>query len=92
MKGEKFEVEFVDGTKKQAYLVTRIKVDEKDSEYVYYAIEDDDDPNGNVSIFASKVAVIDGKEFMVNLENEDERQFAYKVFAETYKKLKEEKK
>lgn len=92
MKGEKFEVEFIDGTKKQATLVTRIKVDEKNVEYVYYAIEDDDDPNGNASIYASKIEVIDGKEVMKNLTDEEERQYAYKVFSETYKKLREEKK
>lgn len=92
MKGEKFEVEFIDGTKKEATLVTRIKSDEKNIEYVYYAIEDDTDPNGNASIYASKIVDVDGKEVMKNLDDEDERQYAYKVFSETYKKLREEKK
>ena len=91
MKGEKFEIELIDGTKKQATLVTRIKSDEKGYEYIYYAIDDDDDENGNASIYASKIIRENDKDVIKNLDNEDERQFAYKIFSETYKKLREQK-
>ena len=91
MKGEKFEIELIDGTKKQATLVTIIKSEEKGIEYIYYAIDDDDDENGNASIYASKLVIENDKEVMKNLDNEDERQYAYKLFSETYKKLREEK-
>ena len=33
MKGEKFEIELTDGTKKEATFVTRIKSEEKNTEY-----------------------------------------------------------
>ena len=91
MKGEKFEIELIDGSKKQATFVTRIKSEEKAIEYIYYAIDDDDDENGNASIYASKIITENEKEVIKNLDNEDERQYAYKLFSETYKKLREEK-
>ena len=91
MKGEKFEIELIDGTKKQATLVTRIKSEENNNEYIYYAIDDDDNENGTASIYASKIVIEDNKEVVKNLDNEDERQYAYKLFSETYKKLREQK-
>ena len=91
MKGEKFEIELIDGTKKEATLDTRIKSDDKGYEYIYYAIDDDDDENGNASIYASKIIKENDKDVIKNLDNEDERQFAYKIFSETYKKLREQK-
>lgn len=91
MKGEKFEIELIDGTKKEATLVTRIKSEEKNIEYVYYAIDDDDAEDGNASIYASKILRENDKDVIKNLDNEDERQYAYKLFSETYKKLREEK-
>lgn len=91
MKGEKFEVELIDGSKKEATLVTIIKSDEKNIEYVYYSIDDDQDAAGNASIYASKIVIKEGKEVIVNLDDEDERQYAYKLFSETYKKLREQK-
>lgn len=91
MKGEKFEIELIDGTKKQATLVTRIKSEEKNIEYIYYAIDDDEEENGNASIYASKILKENDKDVIKNLDNEDERQYAYKLFSETYKKLREEK-
>lgn len=91
MKGEKFEIELADGTKKEASFVTRIKSEEKNIEYIYYAIDDDDDANGNVTIYASKIVMENDKEVIRNLDGEEERQYAYKLFAETYKKLREQK-
>ena len=92
MKEEKFEIELIDGTKKQATLIAVIKSEEKNIEYVYYSIDDDDEEDGNASIFASKIVETDGKEFIKNLDDEDERQYAYNLFSETYKKLREQKK
>ncbi|MBQ9023795.1 MAG: DUF1292 domain-containing protein [Bacilli bacterium] len=91
MKGEKFEIELIDGSKKEATLVTRIKSEEKGFEYIYYAIDDDNEENGNASIYASKIIKENDKEVIKNLDNEDERQYAYKLFSETYKKLREQK-
>ena len=91
MKGEKFEVEFVDGSKKEASLVTIIKSEEKGIEYIYYSIDEDENEEGNVSIYASKIINENGEDVVKNLDNEDERQYAYKLFSETYKKLKEQK-
>lgn len=91
MKGEKFEIELIDGSKKQATLVTRIKSEEKNIEYIYYAIDDDNDDDGNASIYASKILKDNDKDIIKNLDNEDERQYAYKLFSETYKKLREQK-
>lgn len=91
MKDEKFEIELTDGTKKMASLVTIIKSEEKNTEYIYYAIDDDDNENGNASIYASKIIKENDKDIIKNLLDEDERQFAYKLFSETYKKLREQK-
>lgn len=91
MKGKTFEIELIDGTKKEATFVTRIKSEEKNMEYIYYSIDDDDDENGNVSIYASKIVRENDKDIIRNLDDEDERQYAYKLFAETYKKLREQK-
>lgn len=88
--GEKFEIELTDGSKKEATLITRIKEEGTDIEYLYYSVEDGDNSE-NVSIFAAKLIVEDGKEVMKNLDNEEERQNAYKIFSETYKKIREQK-
>lgn len=89
--GDKFEIELTDGTKKEATLITRIRQEGTDIDYLYYSV-DEDDNSGNVSIFASKIVNEDGKEVMKNLDNEDERQNAYKIFSETYKKIREQNK
>ena len=87
--GDKFEVELANGNKKEATLITRVKPEGKDIEYIYYFIEDEEDSN-NVAIYASKVVKEDNKNVMKDLENEDERQEAYKIFSETYKSLREQ--
>ena len=89
--GDKFEVELANGNKKEATLITRVKPEGKDIEYIYYFIEDEEDSN-NVAIYASKVVKEDNKNVMKDLENEDERQEAYKIFSETYKSLREQAK
>lgn len=90
--GDKFEIELTDGTKKEATLITRIRQEGTDVDYLYYSVDSEDDNSGNVSIFASKIVNKDGKEVMKNLDNEDERQNAYKIFSETYKKIREQNK
>ena len=57
---------------------------------IYYFIKNTDD--NNVSIYASKIVKEDSKEIMKDLDNEDERQEAYKIFSETYKSLRESEK
>lgn len=89
---DKFEIELTDGTKKEATLITRIKQEGTDTEYLYYSVNDEDNSGGDVSIFASKLVIEDGKEVMKNLVDEEERQNAYKIFSETYKKIREQNK
>lgn len=88
MKGEKFEVNIEGLGKKEATLITIIKSEEKNIEYVYYSIDEEDE---SASIYASKIVNEDGKDVIKNLDNEEERQYAYNLFSETYKKLKDEK-
>ena len=40
--GDKFEVELANGNKKEATLITRVKPEGKDIEYIYYFIEDEE--------------------------------------------------
>lgn len=87
--GEKFIVTLEDGKDAQATLITRLKVEGTDIEYAYYSI---DEENNNVSILASRVVVENNEEVFKDLENEEERQVAYELFSETYKRLKEEDK
>ena len=84
--GEKFEVELNKKKKKEATLITRIKSEGSTNEYIYYFIKNDND--NDVSIYASKIVIENGKNMMKNLENEEERQEAYKIFSETYKSLR----
>ena len=85
--GDKFEIELKNGKKEEATLITRINAENTKNEYIYYFIKNTDD--NNVSIYASRIIKEDGKEIMKDLENEEERQEAYKIFSETYKSLRE---
>ena len=73
--GDKFEIELKNGKKEEATLITRINAENTKNEYIYYFIKNTGD--NNVSIYASKI------------ENEEERQEAYRIFSETYKSLRE---
>lgn len=88
--GDKFEIELKNGEKEEATLITRINAENAKNEYIYYFIKNTDD--NNVSIYASKIVKEDGKEIMKDLESEEERQEAYKIFSETYKSLRESEK
>lgn len=88
--GDKFEIELKNGKKEEATLITRINAENAKNEYIYYFIKNTDD--NNVSIYASRIIKEDGKEIMKDLENEEERQEAYKIFSETYKSLRENNK
>ena len=85
--GDKFEIELKNGKKEEATLITRINSENTKNEYIYYFIKNTGD--NNVSIYASKIVKEDGKEIMKDLENEEERQEAYRIFSETYKSLRE---
>lgn len=87
--GETFEITLTDGTKKQAKVLTTIKQEGVDTEYFYYSVEEND---GNVSIYAAKLVKENGKDVMKNLDDENERQEAYRVFSETYKAIRESNK
>lgn len=85
--GDKFEIELKNGKKEEATLITRINAENTKNEYIYYFIKNTGD--NNVSIYASKIVKEDGKEIMKDLENEEERHEAYRIFSETYKSLRE---
>lgn len=86
---EKFFVVLEDGRRVEATPITRLKLEGTDVEYQYYSI---DEENGEVSILSSRIGVKDNEEFLIDLKDEEERQIAYELFSETYKKLKEEQK
>ena len=88
MKGEKFEINIEGQGKKEATLVTIIKSEENDTEYIYYSIAEEDQ---SASIYASKIVNIEGKDVIKNLDNEEERQYAYNLFSKTYKEIKNKK-
>ena len=88
--GDKFEIELKNGKKEEATLISRINAENAKNEYIYYFIKNTD--NNNVSIYASKIVKEDSKEIMKDLESEEERQEAYKIFSETYKSLRESEK
>lgn len=89
--GEKFEIELKNGKKVEATLITRINAENSLNEYIYYFIKDEND-NNNVSIYASKIIKENENNLMKDLESEEERQEAYKIFSETYKSLREKDK
>lgn len=86
---EKFTVVLKNGKEVLATPIIRLKVEETDITYQYYSIEDDENSN-SVSIIAQRVVVEDNQEVLKDLINEDERQVAYELFSETYKKIKKE--
>lgn len=89
---EKFIVCLEDGSNKVATPITRLKIDGTDTEYYYYSIDDEMDKE-KVSILASRIVTdTEGNESLKDLENEEERQIAYQLFAQTYKILKNKKK
>ncbi len=89
--GDKFFVVLEDGSRKCATPITRLKIDGKNIEYLYYSIDDDEEgsQSSSVSILASRIEVKDNQEILVNLKDEEERQIAYELFSETYKNLKQ---
>ena len=89
---EKFIVCLEDGTNKVATPITRLKIEGTDTEYYYYSLDDEMDQE-KVSILASRIITdSEGNETLKDLENEEERQIAYQLFAQTYKILKDKKK
>lgn len=86
---EKFFVVLKNGERVEITPITRLKLEGTDIEYLYYSLDED---NNEVSILSSRIEVRDGIEVLVDLKDEEERQIAYELFSETYKKLKEQQK
>lgn len=86
---EKFFVILENGKRVEATPITRLKLEGTDIEYLYYSI---DEENNEVSILSSRIEPKGDHEVLVDLKDEEERQIAYELFSETYKKLKEEQK
>ncbi len=89
---ENFLIKLEDGKIKPATPITRIKIDGTDTEYFYYAIDDENDSN-KASILASRLIVEDKNgqktEVLKDLQDEDERKIAFKLFQEAYSIIKE---
>lgn len=84
---EKFTVILEDGREVLATPITRLSIEGTDIIYQYYSIDNDEDDD-SVSILASRIVVENGQEIFKDLEDEVERQVAYDLFTETYKKIK----
>lgn len=82
MGDKSFEIELEDGTRKIATVLTELKTD-NGLDYLYYSVNDDDGTD-NVSIFVGRIDIIDGKECLCNLRDNEEREFAYDLFKPTY--------
>ena len=90
---ENFLIKLEDGKIKTATPITRLKIQGTDTEYFYYAIDDENDSN-KASILASRLVVEENNgqkvETLKDLENEEERKVAFQLFSEAYSMIKEE--
>lgn len=90
---ENFLIKLEDGKIKTATPITRLKIQGTDTEYFYYAIDDENDSN-KASILASRLVVEDKDgqktETLKDLADEEERKVAFQLFSEAYSMIKEE--
>lgn len=90
---ETFLVEDENGKEIVATVITRIKVEDTDLEYLIYSIDDEKDNRNvpdeekHVIIMAARVDKNDkGEEILSNIEDEEEKQAIYDAFTESYNK------
>lgn len=90
---ETFLVEDENGKELVATVITRIKVEDTDLEYLIYSIDDEKDTRNvpendkHVIIMAAKVNKDEnGDEYLTNIEDEEEKKAIYDAFTESYNK------
>lgn len=90
---ETFLVEDEKGKELVATVITRIKVEDTDLEYLIYSIDDEKDTRNvpendkHVIIMAAKVNKDEnGDEYLTNIEDEEEKKAIYDAFTESYNK------
>lgn len=90
---ENFLIKFKDGDIKPATPITRLRIDGTDTEYFYYAVDDDTDTN-KASIMASRLVVEEKNgvkmEVLKDLADEEERKIAFQLFSEVYSMIKQQ--
>lgn len=90
---ENFLIKLEDGKIKPATPITRLKIDGTDTEYFYYAIDDENDAS-KASILASRLVVEDKDgqkiEVLKDLKDEEERKVAFRLFSEAYSIIKKD--
>lgn len=77
----------IDGKEKVAHMITRISSDELGLEYIYYYIEENGDTEGTQkTVLASRIkSTEDGFDDITEIQTEEERELAFKLFKDTYK-------
>lgn len=86
---EEFRIN-VDGEEKVAKLVTRLYCDEIGLEYIYYYIkEENDDDNIEKELLTARIETDkDGVDDIIPVTTQVEKNLAFKIYADTYKKVK----
>ncbi len=91
-----FIVEDENGKELTATIITRMKVEGTNLEYLIYSIDDENDTRDvpddekQVIIMAAKILKDEtGEEVLANIESQEEKQAVYEAFNESYKKAME---
>lgn len=82
----------IDGEEKNVELLTVIKIEELDLEFGYcYIKEENDTDSTQKELYTFKVEKDEeGKDLIVPIEDEEERQLAFEIFSDYYKKTQAE--
>ena len=82
-----FEIN-INGIDKIAHIVTRLELENTDIEYIYYNVDDEKNDDGEYLLFASRIENTEnGKEEIIELDNEDEKRIAFELFSHVYKNI-----
>ena len=82
-----FEIN-INGVDKIAHIVTRLELENTDIEYIYYNVDDEKNDDGEYLLFASRIENTEnGKEEIIELDNEDEKRIAFELFSHVYKNI-----
>ena len=78
----------INGIDKIAHIVTRLELENTDIEYIYYNVDDEKNDDGEYLLFASRIENTEnGKEEIIELDNEDEKRIAFELFSHVYKNI-----
>ena len=83
-----FEIS-INGIDKIAHIITRLKLENTDIEYIYYNVDGEKNDNDDYLVFASRIEVNeDGTDKIVEIESADEMKVAFELFSHVYKTIK----